>query len=222
MKQANKSSIKVIDFGSSCFSDKKVYTYIQSRFYRAPEIMLGISYSVAIDMWSLGCILVELHTGCPVFPGETEEEQMACILEVFGTPGKSILSQATRANKFFDPEGQPRIFANSRGKVRKPGSRKIENIMKGAEPGLVDVVKRCLEWDPKVRITAEELLGHPWMKENKLSMTKNFTRGGSSQPHQGNSLSHCHKLSFEETISTLRPSFLTGSCKNKRGPSFVF
>ena len=60
LKEENKSGIKIIDFGSSTFIDEKVYTYIQSRFYRAPEIMLGIPYSPAIDMWSIGCIFAEL------------------------------------------------------------------------------------------------------------------------------------------------------------------
>ena len=54
LKSKDKSGIKVIDFGSSCFSDQRIYTYIQSRFYRAPEIVLGIPYNFAIDMWSLG------------------------------------------------------------------------------------------------------------------------------------------------------------------------
>ena len=50
LRQPNRSAIKVIDFGSSCFSDKRIYTYIQSRFYRAPEIILGIPYTTAIDI----------------------------------------------------------------------------------------------------------------------------------------------------------------------------
>ena len=74
LKHPNKSLIKVIDFGSSCFLDKRLYTYIQSRFYRAPEIILGLKYTMQIDMWSLGCILMELFTGIPVFPGESEAE----------------------------------------------------------------------------------------------------------------------------------------------------
>ena len=88
----DKYSIKLIDFGSSCFSDEKIYTYIQSRFYRAPEIMLAISYTNAIDMWSLGCILAELYTGFPIFPGENEPEQMALIMEVNSYPPKEMLS----------------------------------------------------------------------------------------------------------------------------------
>jgi serine/threonine protein kinase len=74
LKSKDKSGIKVIDFGSSCFSDQRIYTYIQSRFYRAPEIMLGIPFTTAIDMWSVGCILIELYIGVPIFPGESEFE----------------------------------------------------------------------------------------------------------------------------------------------------
>jgi dual specificity tyrosine-phosphorylation-regulated kinase 2/3/4 len=91
LSQANKSAIKLIDFGSSCFENEKIYTYIQSRFYRAPEIMLAIPYTTAIDMWSFGCILAELSTGFPIFPGESEPEQMALIMEIIGLPPKKML-----------------------------------------------------------------------------------------------------------------------------------
>ena len=50
----------------------QIYQYIQSRFYRSPEVLLGIPYDTAIDMWSLGCILVEMHTGEPIFAGSNE------------------------------------------------------------------------------------------------------------------------------------------------------
>jgi serine/threonine protein kinase len=72
LRSPNKSSIKVIDFGSSCLVTERLYTYIQSRFYRAPEVILGLPYDTAIDMWSFGCILAELFTGYPIFPGENE------------------------------------------------------------------------------------------------------------------------------------------------------
>ena len=71
LKDISRSGIKIIDFGSSCFANCKLYTYIQvlninktkSRFYRAPEILLGIPYTNQIDMWSFGCIVAELHLG---------------------------------------------------------------------------------------------------------------------------------------------------------------
>jgi dual specificity tyrosine-phosphorylation-regulated kinase 2/3/4 len=74
LRKFNKSGIKIIDFGSGTYEDQQHYTYIQSRYYRAPEIMLGIRYSPAIDMWSLGCILYELFVGQPLFKGEDEKE----------------------------------------------------------------------------------------------------------------------------------------------------
>ena len=59
-----------------------MYSYIQSRFYRSPEVILGLPYSVAIDMWSLGCILVEMHTGEPLFSGTDQFDQMQKIVQV--------------------------------------------------------------------------------------------------------------------------------------------
>ena len=58
-------------------------------------------YSMAIDMWSLGCILAELYTGYPLFPGENEVEQLACIMEIFGVPSSSVLGDSQRKKLFF-------------------------------------------------------------------------------------------------------------------------
>jgi len=112
LKAPNKSSIKVIDFGSSCFEDQSVYTYIQSRFYRSPEVILGLKYDMAIDMWSFGCILAELFTGYPLFPGENEVEQLACIMEVVGVPPRHLVEAASRRKMFFDSNLNPRIVPN--------------------------------------------------------------------------------------------------------------
>ena len=87
----NNTNIKVIDLGTGCYENKTVYTYIQSRFYRAPEIILGTQYTCAIDMWSLGCILLELHLGAPIFAGEDESEQMAMIMEYRGIPSAKVI-----------------------------------------------------------------------------------------------------------------------------------
>ncbi|CAM9158276.1 unnamed protein product, partial [Ectocarpus sp. 8 AP-2014] len=84
LQHAKRSNIKVIDFGSSCRSNNKMYSYIQSRFYRSPEVMLGLPYTTAIDMWSLGCILVEMHTGEPLFAGVDQFDQMCRIVSVLG------------------------------------------------------------------------------------------------------------------------------------------
>jgi dual specificity tyrosine-phosphorylation-regulated kinase 2/3/4 len=81
LKQQNKSGIKLIDFGSSCLDGETVFTYIQSRYYRAPEVIIGLPYGHPIDMWSMACIFAELLTGYPLFPGEDETEQVELELE---------------------------------------------------------------------------------------------------------------------------------------------
>ncbi|ODV80203.1 kinase-like protein [Suhomyces tanzawaensis NRRL Y-17324] len=83
--------IKIIDFGSSCFKNEVSYTYIQSRFYRAPEVMLGSKYNEKIDIWSLGCILAELFTGNPLLPGKNEYEQIGMIVDMVGAPKSAMI-----------------------------------------------------------------------------------------------------------------------------------
>jgi serine/threonine protein kinase len=60
-----------------------------------------MNYAMAIDMWSVGCILAELYTGVPIFPGENEHEQLACIMEVIGLPDHSIVNRSSRRKLFF-------------------------------------------------------------------------------------------------------------------------
>uniref|UniRef100_A0A3P9HS63 dual-specificity kinase n=1 Tax=Oryzias latipes TaxID=8090 RepID=A0A3P9HS63_ORYLA len=93
-----RSAIKIVDFGSSCQLGQRIYQYIQSRFYRSPEVLLGMPYDLAIDMWSLGCILVEMHTGEPLFSGSNEVDQMNKIVEVLGVPPSHMLDAAPKKN----------------------------------------------------------------------------------------------------------------------------
>lgn len=63
LERCGYTNVKVIDFGSSCYIGQNAYAYIQSRFYRAPEVIFGSEYEEPIDIWSLGCIAAELLTG---------------------------------------------------------------------------------------------------------------------------------------------------------------
>ncbi|KAF1801473.1 kinase-like domain-containing protein [Mucor lusitanicus] len=95
-------TIKVIDFGSSCHEANRIYTYIQSRFYRSPEVLLNMRYTGAIDMWSFGCIVAELFLGLPLFPGSSEYNQLFRIVEMLGIPSKDMLSKGRNTNNFFN------------------------------------------------------------------------------------------------------------------------
>ena len=163
-----RSDIKVIDFGSSCLENEKVYTYIQSRFYRSPEVILGMTYGLPIDMWSLGCILAELLTGCPIFPGENEQEQLACIMEVFGPPEKHLIEKSTRKKLFFDSLGKPRITVSTKGKRRRPSSKTLQQALKCEDEAFLDFISRCLRWDPDRRLKPDEATHHEFITHTKF------------------------------------------------------
>lgn len=163
LRDRTSSSIKVIDFGSSCFTNQRIYTYIQSRFYRSPEVILGLPYGTPIDMWSLACILAELYTGEPLFAGENESDQLGCIMEVCSLPPSSVLEAATRRRLFFDSKNNPRNLVNSKDKRRRVGSRPLSVILNCDEIDFIDFLERCLEWDPRLRLTPDEAIRHPWL-----------------------------------------------------------
>jgi len=95
--------VQLIDFGSSCHRNETGNKYIQSRFYRAPEILLGLPYDFPIDMWSLGCLAVELYIGLPVFPGVSEHNQLFRITEVIGDVPDKILNTGEKTATFYVP-----------------------------------------------------------------------------------------------------------------------
>lgn len=179
LKEDNKSGIKIIDFGSSCFIDQRIYTYIQSRFYRAPEIILGIPYTMSIDMWSFGCIVAELYTGYPIFPGESEIDQLAYIMEVCDVPPPDVLAMSTRKNLFFNEQDEPVLAPNSRGKIRQPNTKTLAQILRCKNPrdrdqpqdqpydveraNFLDFLEKCFTWSPMERMSPLEALHHDWI-----------------------------------------------------------
>ncbi|CAE6495482.1 unnamed protein product [Rhizoctonia solani] len=176
-----RSALKVIDFGSSCFEHEKVYTYIQSRFYRSPEVILGMNYHMAIDMWSLGCILAELYTGFPIFPGENEQEQLACIMEVLGVPDKDLVNRSSRKRLFFESNGQPRPVVNSKGRRRRPGSKTLAQVLRCDDELFVDFIAKCLIWDPERRIKPQPALRHPFITAGRRPKITSPAPGVSSR-----------------------------------------
>ncbi|XP_063800589.1 homeodomain-interacting protein kinase 3 isoform X2 [Pseudophryne corroboree] len=94
--------VKVIDFGSASHKSKTVCsTYLQSRYYRAPEIILGLPFCEAIDMWSLGCVIAELFLGWPLYPGALEFDQIRYISQTQGVLGEHLLNVGTKTSRFF-------------------------------------------------------------------------------------------------------------------------
>ncbi|XP_061678521.1 homeodomain-interacting protein kinase 3a isoform X2 [Syngnathoides biaculeatus] len=99
--------VKVIDFGSASHVSKAICsTYLQSRYYRAPEIILGLPFCEAIDMWSLGCVVAELFLGWPLYPGALEYDQIRYISQTQGLPAEHLLNMGTKTSRFFSKESE--------------------------------------------------------------------------------------------------------------------
>ncbi|KAG6460839.1 hypothetical protein O3G_MSEX012246 [Manduca sexta] len=169
-----RSAIKIVDFGSSCQLGQRIYQYIQSRFYRSPEVLLGIPYDLAIDMWSLGCILVEMHTGEPLFSGANEVDQMNKIVEVLGMPPDHLLDQAHKTRKFFDKLPA----SEGGGYVLKKVNGKDGRLI------FIDLILRMLEYDPKQRVTPYYALQHNFFKRTADEST-NTQQAQSHHQHVG-------------------------------------
>ena len=163
LKFENKSSIKVIDFGSACQSGNKVYDYIQSRYYRAPEVLFETGYDKAIDIWSVGCILFELITGTPLFPANNENELFKLTVETLGLPPDDFFSKGMRSHHYMDIHGRARrqVF---------PSTRPLNVLLSNFDDKLINLIESCVRWRPEDRIEADQGLSHAWVRGSRSSL----------------------------------------------------
>jgi len=141
--------VKLADFGLARIYDfsSLLTTVVVTLWYRSPEILLGTTYATPVDIWSCGCILAELYLRKPLFPGQYEIDQLGKIFGILGTPTEaewpkdsSVLREA------FSPR-------NCRG---------LESLFPDIEPQALDLLKRMLEINQGIRVSASEALWHQW------------------------------------------------------------
>ncbi|KAK3699795.1 serine threonine protein kinase CMGC group [Vermiconidia calcicola] len=172
--------INLIDFGSATFDDEYHSSVVSTRHYRAPEIILGIGWSHPIDLWSLGCILVECWTGDALFQTHDCAEHLGMMEAVTGTAiDKSLIREVQRNTKRGERNSAARFFKNGHLAYPLPDtprqSRKFVRSMKRLEETIppnnkfntlfLDLLRKIFVYDPKKRITAREALKHPWFAE---------------------------------------------------------
>lgn len=104
IKSYSKTQVKIIDFGSSCYTHDQLSSYVQSRSYRAPEVIIGCKYDSKIDLWSLGCILAELHTGSVLFQSDTIQGVLARFIGIIGPFPEWMFEEGKLVYKFFTKE----------------------------------------------------------------------------------------------------------------------
>lgn len=163
LKSCSKVEVKVIDFGSSCFVDDQLSSYCQSRSYRAPEVMLGLPYGQAIDIWSLGCILAEMWTGYVLFQNESVPTLLARISGIIGDFPNWMLRSGTYVSNYYTqnatlyqpgPDGLVHLLIPKRTSLRQR--------MRTDDAEFLDFLTQTLKLDQRERITAADALKHPF------------------------------------------------------------
>ncbi|GJE88154.1 kinase-like protein [Phanerochaete sordida] len=180
-----KTLLKLCDLGSaSDASENDITPYLVSRFYRAPEIILGYPYDPALDMWSIGCTLYELYTGKILFPGRSNNHMLLLMMELKGRFNAKIIKKAQFGNMYFDDLGafqsvekdkvtgtdvvrQVHITKPSRdlrARLMPPASAKLKDDEAKVLTSFIDLLDRCLALDPAKRLTPKDALVHPFIR----------------------------------------------------------
>ncbi|KAL9439481.1 hypothetical protein AB3S75_025027 [Citrus x aurantiifolia] len=148
--------LKIGDFGLARTTSETDFMteYVVTRWYRAPELLLNCTeYTAAIDIWSVGCILGEIMTREPLFPGKDYVHQLRLITELIGSPDDASLG--------FLRSDNARRYVRQLPRCRKQQfATRFPNISSGA----VDLLEKMLVFDPNKRITVEEALRHPYLQ----------------------------------------------------------
>ncbi|KAF2317594.1 hypothetical protein GH714_025080 [Hevea brasiliensis] len=174
VKSYSRCEVKVIDLGSSCFETDHLCSYVQSRSYRAPEVILGLPYDKKIDIWSLGCILAELCTGnidlnktsvLGTLPNDSPATLLARVIGIMGPINQVMLAKGRDTYKYFTKNHMlyERNQDTNRLEYLIPKKTSLRHRLPMGDQGFIDFVAYLLEVNPKKRPSASEALKHPWL-----------------------------------------------------------
>ncbi|KAJ7237736.1 kinase-like protein [Mycena haematopus] len=180
-----KTMLKLCDLGSaSDAAENEITPYLVSRFYRAPEIILGVPYDPALDVWSVGCTLYELYTGKILFPGRSNNQMLLHMMELKGRFNGKMIKRAKFGDVYFDEMGgfesveKEKASGNDvirkvhiskpardlRARLLPSGGTRLSDEETNVLLHFVDLLDKCLSLDPARRITPREALAHPFIR----------------------------------------------------------
>jgi len=166
--------LKVIDFGSALFADRAHFNrhLVQTRHYRAPEVVLGQRWSFPIDIWSIGCIMLEFIYGRMVFNTHDSIDHLDQMTTMIGPiPPRLIRSPSNKEiRSMFHKDGSLRLEDAKRSHVH---CKNLSRYFGPDEENMYDLASKMLRWDPKNRINCAEALRHPYFADVD---TKEFKR----------------------------------------------
>jgi len=154
-----RGELKLADFGLARAFGIPVNTFsneVVTLWYRAPDVLLGSrQYSTSIDIWSAGCIMAEMFTGRPLFPGQTNDDQLSRIFRVMGTPTRDTWRGIEDYSEWKDNHFQPHNPIN------------LSSLLPQIDPVGLDLLNKMLRMNPVERASARDLLIHPWFNEQR-------------------------------------------------------
>ena len=162
--------VKICDIGNACWFNNHFSTIIQTRQYRSPEVILGINYNESSDIWSLACIIFELVTGDFLFnPTSSEyfcknDSHLAKFMEVCGKMPKNFVERGEYWKKYFTKDGKLKRMGDIKHIILKNLLVQKYHIKENEALALSNFLMPMLEYLPEKRISARELLKHPWLK----------------------------------------------------------
>ena len=177
-----RNMLKICDLGTAVFlRDVEVTPLLVSRYYRAPEIILGMDFDYGIDMWAIGCTLFELYTGKILFPGSDNNQMLRHMQDCRGKFPNRMVKKARLADEYFDSDftfysrepdhitghmvSRPMNFKETKD-IRTRLTSNIKDMSKLEQKELlsfVDLIEKCMQLDPEKRITAKDALKHPFI-----------------------------------------------------------
>jgi serine/threonine protein kinase len=150
--------LKICDLGlarSKDLDDNGMTEYVVTRWYRAPELLLGSAYGEAVDLWAAGCIFAEMLGRKPLFPGETYVHQLQLIMNVLGVPEEHSFRENPQANKL---KGRQLLSRTQAG-----GGIDVSSMFPNANPEGLDLLWKMLVFDVDKRISVKDALKHPYL-----------------------------------------------------------
>ena len=169
--------VKICHFGNACYLNHHFSKDIQTRQYRAPEIILGVNYNETVDIWSLACIVFEMVTGEYLFEPRQKEksfskddDHLAQFIELLGRIPKNFALSGTESKRFFTKDGKLGRINSLHKCLLKDILIKKYHLRKNEAIALNDFLLPMLEYCPEKRASARKMLSHPWLKmESKLN-----------------------------------------------------
>ncbi|KAG8627069.1 hypothetical protein KVT40_004552 [Elsinoe batatas] len=172
----NKGQLKLADFGLARAFGIPVNTFsneVVTLWYRAPDVLLGSrTYNTSIDIWSAGCIMAEMYTGRPLFPGTTNEDQLQKIFRLMGTPSERTWPGISQ-------------FPEYKSNFTVYHTQDIRNYLPQVDPVGLQLIGSMLQLRPELRVSAQQALQHPWFADLPQVRQQQQAQFQSQQSHMG-------------------------------------